>query len=114
MKIKIGTIARFVALIVVLINQGLAIFGKSLPFTADMVYQVVSAVLTVSVAAINAWKNNDFTKLAKLAGKVLDALKDGKLTEAEIRGLLHEEEGNDADKCLSGDRQDDTKNKKST
>lgn len=88
-KIKISTIIRIVALLAVLINQVLAIFGKNLPFNDNLVYQIVSAVLTVAVSAWTAWKNNDFTKLARAAGAVLDALKDGKITTDEVENIVN-------------------------
>lgn len=90
-KVKTGTIVRTVALIVVLINQILAIFGKGLPFAEDAVYQVVSVILTAGVSLVTAWKNNDYTSFAILSGKVLSALKDGKLTKEEVEDLLAEE-----------------------
>lgn len=91
MKIKISTIARIGALLVALANQCLAIFGQgALPFTENMAYQVISLVATIVVAIIAAWKNNDITKLARTAGGVFDALKDGKITETEIENILKE------------------------
>ncbi len=88
MKTKIGTIARITALIVALINMVLAFFGESLPFTENTAYKVVSVVLLVVSALYAAWKNNDFTRLAKLVGALFDALKDGKITEDEVKNLL--------------------------
>ena len=91
MKIKVSTIARIGALLVALANQCLAIWGQgALPFTENMTYQVISLVATVVLAVINAWKNNDITKVAILAGKVFDSLKDGKITEEEIENMLKE------------------------
>lgn len=88
-KIKPGTIARVAALAVALINQCLVMFGKdALPFTGELAYQVVSIVLTVVVVCINAWYNNDFTPLARLSGKLFDALKDGQITPEEVESLL--------------------------
>lgn len=87
-NVKPSTIVRCVIYIMVLINQILAIFGTGLPFTSNLVYQILSAALTVGVGAWAAWKNNDFTKLACTAGKVFDALKDGKITEEEAKNLL--------------------------
>lgn len=91
MKIKVSTIARIVALLVALANQCLALFGYGiLPFTENMAYQVITLAATIIIAVINAWKNNDITKVACLAGKVFDALKDGKITEEEIENVLKE------------------------
>lgn len=91
MKIKVSTIARIGALLVALANQCLAIWGRGeLPFTENMTYQVITLAATVILAVINAWKNNDITKVALLAGKVFDSLKDGKITEEEIETVLKE------------------------
>ncbi len=89
MNIKPSTIARIVALAVALANQCLAMFGQDiLPFTENMAYQVVSLVTVVITAAINAWYNNDISKIALLCGGVFDALSDGKITEGEIENML--------------------------
>ncbi|MBQ3502924.1 MAG: hypothetical protein IJA72_04625 [Clostridia bacterium] len=103
-EIKPSTIARCVVYIVVLINQVLAIFGKGLPFTANLVYQIASIVLTVVGGIWVAWKNNDFTKLARTAGQVFDALKDGRITENEAKELL---ESTDAIMTAEDDEEED-------
>ena len=91
LKIKATTIARIVALIVVLANQCLALFGQEvLPFTGEVAYQVATFVLTVVVVCINAWYNNDVTPLARLAGKLFDAMKDGKITTDEVEHLIED------------------------
>lgn len=91
MKIKVSTIARVGALVVALANQCLALFGQDLlPFTDNLVYQIISVVATIVIAIISAWKNNDITPVARTAGRVLDALKDGKITEEEVENLLEE------------------------
>ena len=97
MNVKPATVARIGALLVALVNQCLAIFGRgALPFTENMAYQVVSLVAVVIIAAINAWYNNDISKVALLCGRVFDALSDGKLTEEEITKMLADAE--DAEK----------------
>lgn len=93
LKIKASTIARVGALAVALVNQVLAVFGQGvLPFTENMAYQVVSLVAVVVIAAINAWYNNDISKVALLCGGVFDALSDGKITEEEIEKMLADAE----------------------
>jgi SPP1 family holin len=93
MKVKPATIARIGALLVALANQCLVMFGQDiLPFTENMAYQVVSLVAVVVIAAINAWYNNDISKVALLCGGVFDALSDGKITEEEIEKMLAEAE----------------------
>ena len=92
-KIKTSTIARIGALLIALANQFLAIFGKDiLPFTENLVYQIVSLVAVIVTAAINAWYNNDISKVALLCGGVFDALSDGKITEEEIEKMLADAE----------------------
>jgi|GEM_PF-6684633 len=89
LKIQPATYARLGALIVAVINQCLAIFGKgALPFTENMAYQVISLALTIIVAAVNAWYNNDCTQVALITGKIFDGLKDGDLTEEEIETIV--------------------------
>lgn len=87
-KIKPSTIIRLVVLAIALVNQCLAIFGKGLPFTSNLVYQILSIVATVVVAIWTAWKNNDITYLAKKAGQVFQALKDGVITDDEADDLI--------------------------
>lgn len=86
--IKFSTIARLLVLAVVLVNQCLAIFGKGLPFTSDLVYQIFSAIATVIAAGWAAWKNNDITKGAIIAGKLFDSLKDGSISKEEATEML--------------------------
>lgn len=75
-NVKTGTIIRTIVLIIALLNQGLAIFGKEvLPITEDQVYQVVTLIATIASAVCAWWKNNSFTKNAIEADKVLDNLK---------------------------------------
>lgn len=93
MNVKPATIARIGALLVALANQCLVMFGRDvLPFTENMAYQVVSLVAVVVIAAINAWYNNDISKVALLCGGVFDALSDGKITEEEIEKMLADAE----------------------
>lgn len=93
MNVKPATIARIGALLVVLVNQCLILFDKDiLPFTVNTAYQVASLVAVVAIAAINAWYNNDISKIALLCGGVFDALSDGKITEEEIEKMLADAE----------------------
>ena len=74
-NINKGTIARTIAVITVLINQFLIMFGKEqLPFTEDEIYQGVSMVLTVGATLWAWWKNNSFTKAAIEADKYKENL----------------------------------------
>lgn len=93
MKTKFSTVLRCAALIVAIANQILAIFADSLAFTKNLAYQIISIALTALISVYAAWKNNDFTFLAKTAGKIFSALKDGRLTADEVEELLSSAEG---------------------
>ena len=88
MKIDKGTIIRTVTLILALANQFIAVIGAS-TFANAVWYQITSIVVTVATALFTAWKNNDFTHFAQLGSGVLHALKDGKITEDEVKELLN-------------------------
>lgn len=88
MKIDKGTIIRTVTLVLALANQVVAIIGAT-TFASAVWYQVLSVAVTVATAMFTAWKNNDFTHFAQLATGVLRALKDGKITEDEVKELLN-------------------------
>lgn len=60
------------------------------------IYQVVSFAAVAIISAINAWYNNDISKVALLCGGVYDALPDGKVTNNESEKLLTDAE--DAEK----------------
>ena len=78
-KVKPDTIARTACLVLALINQILAIFGRqALPWGEDMVYQFVSLGVTIVTAGIAWWKNNSFTAEAIQADIHLEELKSGR------------------------------------
>lgn len=69
-------LGRLVGLIVVFVNQYLASKGMSvLPFDSAQVEFAVATVITVVVSIFTWWKNNNVTKPAVEAQKVLDRLK---------------------------------------
>ena len=73
MKVSKGTIARTAILVLSMINNGLAIFGKSpLPIGDETVTQVVSFVLSMMAALVAWWKNNSFTEAALKADEMLN------------------------------------------
>jgi len=77
-KIKPDTIARTIVLALALLNQCLAIMGKgTINITENDIYQVVSLIWTIVSAIIAWWYNNSFTKHARRADDLLDALKNG-------------------------------------
>lgn len=57
---------------------------------ADLV-EYIPMFCAFGLSALCAWKNNDFTWAAKLGTKVMLALKDGKITEDEVKGILGNE-----------------------
>jgi len=77
-KIKADTIARTIVLALALLNQCLAIMGKgTINIAENDIYQVVSLIWTIVSAIIAWWYNNSFTKHARRADDLLEALKNG-------------------------------------
>lgn len=77
-NVKTDTIIRTIILIIALVNQGLAIFGKeAFPITDGQIYQVVTIIATIASSVWAWWKNNSFTKNAIEADKLLAQLKKG-------------------------------------
>ena len=85
-----GTIARTVAQILAYLNQIVALIGNT-SFADAAWYQWLSLGATFLTTAISWWNNNDVTSAARWGTKVVEALKDGKLTEDEVKRLLGEE-----------------------
>lgn len=80
MKAKIApdTIARTIVLVLALINQLLAIFGKgTIEIAENDIYQVVSIVFTIVSSIAAWWYNNSFTNHAIRADEYMKALKNG-------------------------------------
>lgn len=85
----ISVIARFIALGVVLINSILTMFNiNPIPFSQEEVYGIVSTIITCGVTIYTAWKNNSVTKEAKMADKVMIALKNGEYTLESLENAL--------------------------
>ena len=60
-----ATIIRTIILILAIVNNALAIAGKSpLPIDDEMATEVVSFVFTTGAAIVTWWKNNSFTQKA--------------------------------------------------
>ena len=73
---KADTIARTIVLVLALLNQLLAIFGKEqLTIAEDNIYQLVSILFTIGAAVWSWWKNNSVTKNAVKADEYLAELK---------------------------------------
>ena len=72
MNITSGTIGRTVCLCLSLLNQLLALFGKgTFDFVEEEVYQIVSTLCTIVTAVVAWWKNNSFTKAARVADTIM-------------------------------------------
>lgn len=89
-----GTIIRSAALVLAIANQIIAIIGAS-TFADALWYQITSIVVTVAIALLNAWENNDWTYFARLGTGVLNALEDGKITVEEVKALLEKSEADE-------------------
>ena len=75
-KIKPDTIVRTIVLVLALVNQVLAIYGKNIiPITEDEVYQLVTLLITIGSALWAWWKNNSFTQAAIKADEHMDMLR---------------------------------------
>ena len=75
-KIEKDTVIRTAVLSLAIINNGLALFGKSpIPIDNDTVVAVISFLFTTGSAIWTWWKNNSFTKTAIQADKYLDELR---------------------------------------
>ncbi len=76
-KITAATVARTICLLLALVNQGLAIAGRSpLPIEDDTVAQIVSLAATVVTSLVAWWKNNSFTRAAIAGDAAMKAYKE--------------------------------------
>lgn len=82
-----GTKFRTVLYILAYVNQVVALIGHTSFAAADW-YQWLSLGVTFVITAVTWWYNNDITSAAKWGSKVMDALKDGKITVEEVQELL--------------------------
>ena len=81
MNISAGTIARTICLCLALLNQVLIVFGKgTIDVVDEDIYQIVSTAFTIVTAVMAWWKNNSFTKAARLADAIMkEEKKDNKM-----------------------------------
>lgn len=76
MKVTKGTIIRTACLILAIINNLLAIFGKSpLPINDEVLANVISFGFTTVASLVAWWKNNSFTPNALKADAYLEDLR---------------------------------------
>lgn len=79
MNISKGTIIRTACLVLAIINNALAIAGKSpLPIDDATLTEVISFAFTAGASLVAWWKNNDFTPEAIKGTEYMKALKVGK------------------------------------
>ena len=82
MKASKETVIRTAVLVLALINNGLALFGKSpLPINDETIVAVVSFLITTGTALVNWWYNNSFTKEAVEADAYMKTLKNSNKEE---------------------------------
>lgn len=82
-------IIRIGALLFVLLNLILTACGVNpIPISNEVAYEIISIAVTIVVVFWNAWKNNNFTPAAKAAQKVLNAIKNKKITAEQVEKLL--------------------------
>lgn len=73
-KISKGTIIRTIILFIAMVNGILAMFGQQLlpigegevEIAVNAVYAAISAIAVIVATALAWWKNNDFTKKARI------------------------------------------------
>lgn len=77
-KVDAGTIARTIVLGLGLVNMIIAQLGYvPLDIADNQIYQAVSDLVVIGGAILAWWKNNPFTKNAKIAQEKLKELKEG-------------------------------------
>lgn len=74
-------------------NEIVALIGMT-SYASNPVYQYLSAGVLIILSCLNAWKNNDFTYFAQLSGKILAGLKDGTITDEELKEIIKTAEEN--------------------
>lgn len=84
MKKWVRLIAMGVAIVATVVLESIPGVNESLEW--------VSLISAFALAVWNAWKNNDFTFAAKIGTRVMNAIKDGKITEDEVKNFLDTKE----------------------
>lgn len=80
MKIEKDTLARAITSVIVAVLALLKIFGIEIfeNVTEETIYSFVLAIVVIVVWVIGFWKNNDFTKEAKIGSQIMKDLKENK------------------------------------
>ena len=72
---KAETVARTIVLVLALINQGLAIWGKDrIEIAENDIYQAVTLAFTIAASVASWWNNNSFTANAVKADEYVKEL----------------------------------------
>lgn len=81
------TLCRTILQFLAYVNQIIALIGQT-TWASSQWYQWLSFGFTSAITIVTWWNNNDITAFARLGTRVLDALKDGKLTKEEVIEML--------------------------
>lgn len=92
-----GTIFRTVMQFLAYVNQVVAVIGNT-SFASAMWYQIITVVLTIVTTAVSYWYNNDWTNFAHLSSDVFEMLKDGQITEEELKEFKEKHKKNQNNK----------------
>lgn len=85
---------RCISLIIALINLVLYLAGKNqITVEAEIVWRYITSIVTVIVALVSAWKNNDITPIAKKYTAAMRAEKASVYDEVENDEYVTEDEG---------------------
>ena len=88
-NISAGTITRTLFLVLALMNQVLAVFGKPLlNITEDEIGQAVSIIWTIVATIVAWWKNNSFTTVAIMADQFKIGVKNGIISEKSAENII--------------------------
>ena len=86
-----NTIIRLCSLLFSLLNLVLTECGVNpIPISDEVAYQIISIIVAGALIFWNAWKNNNFTPAAKVAQKILDAVKSGDISAEKVEKFLTE------------------------
>lgn len=86
---KVGSVARLIAMLIAIVNQIAVSLGLyTIPDVDEGTIQLISLGLVIITSIWGYWKNNSWTPEAKLADKVLEAVRDGDLDVSEILTIL--------------------------
>ena len=90
-KVKTGTVARLIVLLVTLINELLNTLGiySALPINSGVI-DMVSLGLVIAASFWCYWKNNSWSAEATVGDVIMKSLKEGELSLSDIFEILAE------------------------